>query len=161
MTDVTNRISIGWKWRELTGVICDKLIPLCLNFMPSSIPHNGAYSCLLRVRMQIFNETDHAFQCMEMMMLRWSMGLMLHDRVRNKTVRGLYRVRPIWDKMAECRLRWYGHCPLDNLVKSNVQSIAHIALGLITLGPRPRGRPKRKWIDNAKANMLGGTTFED
>src|SRR5699024_9432521 len=71
--------------RELTGVICDKLIPLCLNFMPSSIPHNGAYSCLLRVRMQIFNETDHAFQCMEMMMLRWSMGLILHDRVRNSS----------------------------------------------------------------------------
>ena len=54
------------------------------------------------------NRTDHVFQCVDVMMLRWSISLMLHDRVKNETVHGLYRVRPIWDKMAECRLRWYG-----------------------------------------------------
>ena len=43
---------------------------------------------------------------------------------------------------------------IGNVVGSNVQSIAHIALCLTTLGSRPRGRPKRKWIDNAKADML-------
>ena len=45
----------------------------------------------------------------EMKMLSMMCGVTRRDRVRNEYVRGSVGVDSIGDKMAQSRLRWYGH----------------------------------------------------
>ena len=45
----------------------------------------------------------------EMKMLRMMCGVTNRDRVRNEYIRGSVGVDSIEDKMAQSRLRWYGH----------------------------------------------------
>ncbi|VDO23027.1 unnamed protein product [Heligmosomoides polygyrus] len=46
---------------------------------------------------------------METKMLRWTAGITRLDRVRNESVRQRFGVTPIFEKMREARLQWYGH----------------------------------------------------
>ncbi len=66
----------------------------------------------------------------------------------NEDVRKTMGVPPIMEKMREARLRWYGH-----VVRSEEESIAKRALCLNMEGKRPRGRPKKRWMDRMKEDM--------
>ncbi|VDO64217.1 unnamed protein product [Heligmosomoides polygyrus] len=46
---------------------------------------------------------------METKMLSWTVGVTRLDRVRNDSIRHRFGVTPIFEKMLEARLRWYGH----------------------------------------------------
>ena len=45
----------------------------------------------------------------EMKMLKFTMGLMRKDKIRNVYIRGTVKVERLGMKMREGRLRWYGH----------------------------------------------------
>ena len=45
----------------------------------------------------------------EVQMLRFSLGVMRMDRIRNENIRGTAHVRRSGDKVRETRLRWFGH----------------------------------------------------
>ncbi|KAK6744162.1 hypothetical protein RB195_011085 [Necator americanus] len=51
--------------------------------------------------------------------------------------------------MKEARLRWFGH-----VLRREEDSVAKTALKLDVSGVRPRGRPKIRWLDRVKLDMI-------
>ena len=45
----------------------------------------------------------------EMRMIRWMIGVIKLDRIRNERIRGTTKVGEISKKVHESRLKWYGH----------------------------------------------------
>ena len=109
MAATTARVSTAWmKWKECTGVLCDRRMPEKLK--------GKIYRTVVRPVALYGAETwpataraEQKMHAMEMRMLRWSAGLTLLDRQRNEDVRSRFGVAPIAEKMRESRLRWYGH----------------------------------------------------
>ncbi|VDO79645.1 unnamed protein product [Heligmosomoides polygyrus] len=54
-------------------------------------------------------EIKRRLSVMERKMLRWTVGVTRLDRLRNDSIRQRFGVTPIFEKMREARLRWYGH----------------------------------------------------
>ena len=89
-------------------------------------------------------------------MCRWASGVSLRDRVRNETVRGRLGVVNIGVRCRKARLRWYGH------VKRREETyVGQRMLNLEPPGRRRRGRPKHRWMDNIRADMLSVGARED
>ena len=75
----------------------------------------------------------------EMKMLRWMSEYTIKDRIRNDHIRERVEIVQISKKMAENRLRWYGHVQrreLDEPVRRVDQIVEDPYI-------RKRGRPKR------------------
>ncbi|KAK6749797.1 hypothetical protein RB195_002043 [Necator americanus] len=70
-------------------------------------------------------------------------------RESNDTVRSIFGVVPITEKMKEARLRWFGH-----VLRREEDSVAKTALKLDVSGVRPRGSPKIRWLDRVKLDMI-------
>ncbi|XP_026042711.1 uncharacterized protein LOC113033277 [Astatotilapia calliptera] len=148
LLDVRARINAAWmKWRQVTGVLCDRRMP---NRLKSKI-----YKSVVRPVALHGSECwpatakhEQALHTMEMRMLRWCLGLTRWDHVMNTDVRKRMGIAPITDKMQEARLRWYGH-----VVRSDENSVVRTALRLSPQGRRPRGRPKRRWMDRIKDDV--------
>ncbi|XP_063616952.1 uncharacterized protein LOC134790099 [Cydia splendana] len=155
--DIRARISAAWsKWREVTGVICDRRIPLRLKGL--------VYKCIIRPVLLYGAETwpvlgrhVQELSVTEMKMLRWMCGVTRADRIRNEYIRGSLAVRDVAEKLQECRLRWFGH-----VCRRPADYVGNICLNLALDGPRPQGRPKKRWLDVVKADMsVNGLTRDD
>lgn len=92
------------KWRQLTGVMCDRKIPLSLK--------GHLYKTAIRPVIMYGSECwatnkqhMNKLHSTEMRMLRWSAGTTLLDKIRNEYIRGSFKVAPIMDKIKERRLR--------------------------------------------------------
>ncbi|GKF10985.1 hypothetical protein Tco_0048911 [Tanacetum coccineum] len=85
----------------------------------------------------------------ELRMLRWTCGKTMVDMIPNGVFRAGLDVDSIIDKMRERRLRWFGH------VKRRPQN-AHVRRveAMLVKGSRRRGRPKLRWKDRLKQNMM-------
>ena len=81
-------------------------------------------------------------------MLRFSLGVTKMDRIRNEYIRGTAHVRCFGDKAREARLRWFGH-----VQRRDSEYIGRRMLRLELPGRRPRGRPKRRFMDVVKEDM--------
>uniref|UniRef100_A0A914X4N9 Reverse transcriptase domain-containing protein n=1 Tax=Plectus sambesii TaxID=2011161 RepID=A0A914X4N9_9BILA len=146
--DARARVNAAWmKWRQVTGVLCDRRMPLRLK--------SKVYKTVVRPVALYGSECwpatakhEQALHVMEMRMLRWSLGLTRFDHAMNNDVRRRLGVAPITAKMREGRLRWYGH-----VVRSDEHSVARTAMRLDPDGRRPRGRPKKRWMDRIKEDM--------
>jgi hypothetical protein len=107
--DVRHRISAGWlKWRQASGVLCDKKVPQRLK--------GKFYRTAIRPAMLYGAEcwptkSRHVQQLSvaEMRMLCWFCGHTRRDRVRNEETRDRVGVAPIEEKLIQHRLRWFGH----------------------------------------------------
>ena len=148
LPDARARVNAAWsKWRQTTGVLCD---PRMHTRLKSKI-----YKTVIRPVALYGSECwpttvkhEQALHVMEMRMLRWSLGLTRYDRITNDDVRKRMGVAPITDKMRESRLRWYGH-----VIRSDEKTVAKNALQFSPKGKRPRGRPKKRWLDGLKEDM--------
>ncbi|KAJ8734232.1 hypothetical protein PYW07_014783 [Mythimna separata] len=78
----------------------------------------------------------------EMRMLRWMCGVTRMDKVRNKCIRGSFKVAPVTEKVEENRLFWYGH-----VKRRDETHVTKRVLNLHVDGWRGRGRPKKRWMD--------------
>ena len=98
-----------------------------------------------------------ALHVMEMKMLRWSLGFTRLDKKENTEIRSRYGVAPITDKIAEGRLRYFGH-----IKRQSDTSVANTALTMAVPGKRPRGRPKQSWMNNIVKDLQAvGLTPDD
>ncbi|KAG2657909.1 hypothetical protein PVAP13_1KG160105 [Panicum virgatum] len=149
--DVRHRISAGWlKWRQASGVLCDKMVPQKLKgrFYRTAIRPAMLYGaeCWLTKRRHV-----QQLSVAEMRMLRWLCGHTRRDRVRNEDIRDRVGVSPIEEKLIQYRLKWFGHVqrrPPEAPVRSGVlKRVDNVKKG--------RGRPRLIWDESVKRNLQG------
>ncbi|KAK6757545.1 hypothetical protein RB195_015389 [Necator americanus] len=141
------RVNAAWmKWKTATGVLCDKKVPVRLKskIYRTVVRHVAFCECWLTTK-----TLERVLHAMEMRMLRWTMGVTLKENVSNDTVRSIFGVVPITEKMKEARLRWFGH-----VLRREGDSVAKNALKLDVSGLRPRRRKKIGCIDRVKLDMI-------
>ena len=103
--DVNARVASTWlKWQSVSGVLCDKSMPIKLK--------SKIYRTMVRLVVLYGSECRattaacaNRLYCMKMNILRWSLGVTKLDKVPNDTIRMVYRVRPVGEKIVENRLR--------------------------------------------------------
>ena len=125
--DVNRRVSKAWsKWRELSGVICDKKIPT-------------------KVKL-------HAWQqhvaTTETRLVRWAMWVSLLEHRRNKEILEEAKVKPIATVMGRRRLECFGHVKRRNETENN-RAVVEMKME----GKRPRGRPKLRWKHTVRRDL--------
>ena len=81
-------------------------------------------------------------------MLRFAMGVMRKDKIRNKHIRSTVKVEWLGMKMREGRLRWYGH-----VMRRDQEYVGRKMMEMELPGKRKRGRPKRRFLDVVKEDM--------
>ena len=90
-------------------------------------------------------------------MLRWICGHTRRDRVRNDDIRDRLGVAPIEEKLAQHRLRWFGHVqprPPEAPVRSEI-------LSQDSNVKRGRGRPKLTLVEAIKGDLKGWNIPKD
>ena len=134
---VDGRIKVAWsRWRDLSGVIYDKKVPVKLT--------SKLYKTVVRPAMvygsecwALSKQEEQRLHTTEMKMLRWSQGKTRRDRIKNETIRGNAKVTPINSVQTQKRLSWYGH-----VMRCDETHISKSTLRTTVTGTRPRGRPK-------------------
>ena len=145
---VRKRVKEAWhKWREVSGVILDKKIPLKLTMKvyKSIIRPVLLYGCeiwaLRKKEKDILDRT-------EMRMVRWIAGISLLERRESDDIRRMCGVCKIGEKAREARLRYFGHMKRredDEPVKK--------AMLMPVTGRRRVGRQRVRWRDVLKRDM--------
>ncbi len=147
-TDVKCRIKAAWcKWKELSGVVCDKRMPIWLK--------GKVYKTMIRPVLMYGSETwalrrkeEQLIQRTEMRMLRWITGVTLKDKIRSEDIRLKTGVADVKDKIKESRLRWYGH-----VKRSGDDSFLKNIMDAEVRGRRSQGRQRKRWIDLVRQDM--------
>jgi len=147
--DVNHRIRAGWvKWRQASGVLCDKKIPLKLKgkFYKTAIRPAMLYGaeCWATKRQHL-----QKMSVSEMRMLRWMCGHTRKDRIRNVDIRERVGVAPMEEKIIQHRLRWFGHVqrrPMEAPIRRGVLNQSENT-------KRGRGRPRLTWEEAVKRDL--------
>ena len=145
--DVDGRIKVAWsRWRDLSGVIYDKKVPMKLK--------SKLYKTVVRPAMVYGSECwamrkqeEQRLHTTEMKILRWSQGKTRKDRIKNETIRGIARVTPIKSVLNQKRLSLYGH-----VMRREETHITRSTLSMTVMGTRPREHPKMRWLDRLKSD---------
>ena len=123
------RFSAAWgKWRDLSGVICDKKmsrklkIKLYMTVIRPVLLYGVECWTIRKKEEQILEKT-------EMRMLRKIKGVTLRDKVKRRI-----GVNSIKEKVKEMRLRWYGY--MHSMEENNE---VRAVVDMIVPGKRPRG----------------------
>lgn len=145
--DIKHRTSVGWlKWRENSGVFCDRRMPRKLK--------GKLYTTVVRRALSYASECwtmyksyENKMTAAEMKMLRMTAGVTKRDRIRSNHIRGsLYIKKPIIQTLKADRMRWYCHVrrrPPENPVQKAISTD-------VPTSGRRAGRPKNTWISQLK-----------
>ena len=83
-----------------------------------------------------------------MKMLRFAMGVMRKDKIRNEHIRSTVKIERLGMKMWEGRLKWYGH-----VMRRDQEYVRRKMMEMELPEKRKRGRPKRIFLDVLKEDM--------
>ena len=83
-------------------------------------------------------------------------GHILMDRIRNQEFRDKLEVTPIFGKMRENILRWFGH-----VQRKTFTATVRRVKSIIVEDKRSRGRPRRIWDEQIKVNLHELNLSED
>ena len=148
--EISQRIKSAWyNWKKTSGVLCDKRI--------SARRLKGkVYKSVVRPALLYSSETwpmkraqEKRMEVAEMRMLRWMCGVTRLDRIKNDYIRGTVKVAEVTKKMQERRLQWYGH-----VMRREEESVCRRVMNMEVPGKRKRGRPRKRWKDTIKEDML-------
>jgi len=154
--EVSRRIQARWAaWRKTAGIMCDRGVPARVK--------GKLYKTCVRPAMVYGMETvavtkkqEKRMEVAEMKMLRFSIGKTRLDRIRNEKVRKELGVAEMRRILREARLRWFGH------VSRRDEEYVGQRVRRMDIGTRGRGRPKRRWLDCIKEDLLAvGAVEED
>ena len=153
---VDNRVTKAWpKWRELSGVICDKRIPTKLNLL--------IYHTVIRPTLLYGCETwpmsvkdEKRMATTEMIIVRWAMGVSLLEHRINEEILEEAKVGAIVTVMRRRRLEWFGHFKRTGETE-NIQAVAEMKME----EKRPRGRPKLRWNDTVRRDLKAWNIKEE
>ena len=91
---------------------------------------------------------EQKLRAAEMKMLRMMCGVTKRDRVRNEYIRMSVGVDSIEDKIAQSRLRWYGH-----ISRKGEEDVVKKVWGWNREVKVSRGRPQQTWDAVVKKDM--------
>ena len=155
--DVENRVARAWsKWRELSGVICNKKVPTKLKiliYQTTVIRPTLLYGCETWP-MSVKDERHMATT--EMRMVRWAMGVSLLKHRRNEEILEEAKVEQIATVMRRRRLEWFGHVKRRDETE-NIRAVVEMKMD----SKRPRGRPKLRWKDTVRRDMKAWSIKEE
>ena len=146
--EVCSKIQGGWaRWKEVSGVLCDRRVPAKLK--------GKLYTTAVRPAMTYSSECwamkqrqEQMMHVAEMRMLRLMCGVTRKDRVRNEKVRGSVGVACMADKLAEARLRWFGH-----VVRKREEDVVKRVWRMDEDVKLQRGRPEQTWRQVVRKDM--------
>ena len=84
----------------------------------------------------------------ELKMVRWALGVIRKDKIKNEYVRGTAKIAKLGDKLRNARLRWYGH-----IKRREEGYVGKRMMEMAVPGKRKRGRPRRRWMDLVREVM--------
>ena len=145
---VRQRVKEAWrKWRELTGVILDKKMPLKLKMK--------IYKTTIRPVLLYGAETwalkrkeEELLERTEMRMVRWIAGISLLERRESQDIRRMCGICNVKEKAREARLRYYGH-----VMRREEEEPVKRAKNMPVMGRRSVGRQRIRWMDVVKRDM--------
>ena len=147
--EVNFRIQCAWNnWRKVSGVVCDRRIPVRLK----GKVHRAVVRLALLYNLEaapLKTIEEKKIDVAEMRMLRWMTGVTRRDRIRNEYIRGTVKVVEASKKIQEARLRWFGHLHR----RAGEEHVAREIMEMEVEGTRRRGRPKTRWKDNIDRDM--------
>src|SRR6266536_3105193 len=92
-----------------------------------------------------------------MRMIRTMCGVSLRDKITSVMLRERMGVEAIGVVVKRNRLRWFGHVEM----KDDCDWVKGCSV-LEVEGPKPRGRPKKTWVEGVKRDMREmGLRWED
>ena len=147
--EVKKRVEAGWNgWKRVSGVMYDRRLPARVK--------GKVYSSVVRPAMVYGLETMavtkkqvEEMEVAEMKMLRFAMGVTRKDKIRNEHIRSTIKVERLGMKMREGRLRWYGH-----VMRRDQEYVGRKTMEMELPRKRRRGRPKRRFLDVVKEDMV-------
>ena len=84
----------------------------------------------------------------EMWCLRRTINKTRHDRIKNTDIREMVETTPILHRIQRQRIRWFGH-----LTHMAPHQLASRAYNTKVSGYKPRGRPRKTWIEGVKETL--------
>ena len=147
--EIQIRATAAWsKWGEISGVVCDKKMPLRLK---SKVYKTVIRSILLYGAecWSVKKADEQRMSVPEMRMLRWIAMVSKKEHIKNEEIRSRTKVTAITEKMMESRLRWFGH-----IEQREEEYIGQRVQNMVIEGVHPRGWPRRQWISVIKEDML-------
>ncbi|XP_047486800.1 uncharacterized protein LOC125037643 [Penaeus chinensis] len=138
----------GNSWRKITGVVCDQKIPSKVKGKLHSTMVRPAMICGLETA-ALTKGQEEKLEVAEMKMMRYEVGVARKDKVRNENIGERLGIeKKLTDKIKESRLRWFGH------VYRRDESYVRKRVMKMTAGKGKRGRPKRRWSDCNKEDLV-------
>ena len=145
--EVKKRVQEEWNGRRVSGVICDRRLPARVK--------GKVYSSVVKPAMVYGLETVTVtkkqvkeMEVAEIKMLRFAMGVMRKDKIRNEYIRSTVKIERLRMKMREGRKRWYGH-----VMRRDQEYVGRKMMEIELQGKMRRGRPKRRFLDVVKEDM--------
>ncbi|KAI5099200.1 hypothetical protein C0J45_11339, partial [Silurus meridionalis] len=151
--EVKKRVQAGGSgWRKLAGVICDRRVSVRVK--------GKVYRTVVRPEMLYGLETvalskkqEAELEVAELKVLRFSLGVMKMDRIRNEFIRGtvvctVCTLGCFGDKVREARLRWFGH-----VQRRDMRYIGRRMLRMEPPERRKKGRPRKRFMDVVREDM--------
>ena len=146
---VRARIRAAWqKWKDLTGVIYDKRLPMKLK--------TKVYKTVVRPTLiygselwMVRKKEERLLLTTEKSMLRRIKGVTLLAQETNVNIRNALNIEPITDVVRRTRMRWFGHLFMMD-VKNKVKEVWKMRVP----GKRCQVRSKMRWVDNIRKDML-------
>ena len=152
---VRSRVAAAWsKWRDLSGLLCNKNVPLKYRaqvynvIVRSTMLYSAAVWALTQREEQIVQSCDRR-------MLRQICGLSLRDRVPSADILRRCCLEDVLLLVRKRRLGWFGH-----VYRSEDSPLARIG-EVVAPGRRPRGRPKKRWQDCVRGDLVAAGVQED
>ena len=135
------------KWREVTGVILDKKMPLKLRMkiyktVVRPVLLYGAETWSLR------KKEEGLLERTEMRMVRWIAGISLQERRESQDIRRMCGICNVIEKAREARLRYYGH-----VVRREEEEPIKKVQSMPIPGRRKVGRQRIRWMDVVRRDM--------
>ena len=153
---VRARVAMAWtKWREIAGLLCNRRIPL----RSRSNIYKACIRSVMLYAAETWPLTQRLEQCIvscDRRMLRYMAGVRLQDHVRSEVVAERCGLRQIDEALRIRRLRWYGHVRR----RRDGEALATVRDWTVQ-GRRPRGRPRKKWMDNVREDMRSLNLTDD